>query len=128
MLNKLKVAFMLALLLFSIAGYADGAPESGLSCPNDFINPVSDVNWNNALPIIIGGIESSAIAGKAPRQPRDLKIKAICETCKLFPPFGLGITYWQPDYIAAVQNKDGCITSLAGSDIVLLDMKSLVSH
>src|SRR5690625_7551954 len=115
MLNKLKVAFMLALLLFSIAGYADGAPESGLSCPNDFINPVSDVNWNNALPIIIGGIESSAIAGKAPRQPRELKIKAICETCKLFPPFSLGTTNLQPASIADLQNKPASFSILAES-------------
>ena len=128
MLNKLKVAFMLALLLFSIAGYADGAPESGLSCPNDFINPVSDVNWNNALPIIIGGIDSSAIAGKAPRQPRDLKIKAICETCKLFPPFGLGITYWQPAYVAEVQNKAGCFPSLAGTDVKIPDVAAPVTN
>lgn len=118
-----KLINTLAALFFLLAGaaWADdagGAAEGHpLLCPKDIINPASDVNWNNALPITIGGVNTQHIAGKAPRQPSDFKIKAVCDTCKLLPPIGLGITYWQPSYVAEVQNKAGCFPTLLGAEV-----------
>lgn len=90
---------------------------SGVVCKGTMFNPVS-VNWNNALPITTAGASSGGIVNNP------IKMKAMPPVCfcKVIPPGipvpGVGITYWEPLYVAEVTNMPGCLSSIGGIQIL----------
>lgn len=115
-MRKAAVFFTFLFLVLSAPLQANtSAPAEGgsaLSCPSDFVNPFTDVNWNNAFPIIFGGARAK---GRYPN-PRGMNMPAVCK-CSKDLLFGIGMSYWTPSYVAEVQNKAGCFPTLAGANI-----------
>lgn len=108
----MKIRFYVAaisLLFFTSVGYASSV------CKGDVWLPTT-TNWNNALPIVMGGTSS----GGGLLNPADMKMPPVC-VCKFIGPVpvpGIGITYWEPLYIAEVTNMPGCLSSLGGVKVL----------
>jgi len=81
------------------------------ACRGRFFNPITETDWNNFFPITIMGIR---VGGNS--NPPLMHVPPIC-TCPgvmgVLSP-GVGITFWQPMYIAEVEKTAGCASSLGG--------------
>jgi conjugal transfer pilus assembly protein TraU len=84
-----------------------------MSCSGRFFNPITDPNWDYAFPISVAGIE---IGGSLGGNPPLMDISPIC-VCPGFlgiPAPGIGVTYWNPKYIAEIERSPMCFSSLGG--------------
>lgn len=98
-----KISLVLLLLL---AGNVHAA------CSARLYNPITDTNWEFALPIKIVGV---ALGGGG-QPPAIDSMPPICNCPSRIPPFplvpGLGATYWEPRYMLEVAQEPGCLVSL----------------
>ena len=80
-------------------------------CHGKLFNPISDTNWNDFFPLTIMGVQIGPNG-----DPPTMYVPPICECPGAFgiPSFGIGVTYWQPTYIAEVERNAGCAPSLGG--------------
>lgn len=86
------------------------ATIQGATCQGRIFNPVTDLNWNNSFPVTIGGVRG----GSGPNNPPLHRMPAICQ-CS--PKPGIGITFWEPRFVAEVARTAGCSSTLGGVDI-----------
>lgn len=102
-MNKFKrILISFFILIFTSSNiYAVG-------CYGRVFNPVTDLNWNNGLPVVAGGYQ---LSGSGPNNPGLHSMPAVCQ-CGL--RFGVGITYWEPSYVAEVARSAGCLSTLGG--------------
>lgn len=108
-MKALKVISIAVLSLFS------GMALASAVCKGDVWLPTS-TNWNNAFPITTAGVSS----GGGVNNPSKMYMPAMC-VCKFIGPVpvpGIGITYWEPLYIAEVTNMPGCVSSLGGIKVL----------
>ncbi|GLR63950.1 TraU family protein [Marinospirillum insulare] len=103
--------------VFLVLAFFSGFVLSDGTCRGSVWNPIT-TNWNNALPITTAGVSS----GGGHANPAGMKtMPAIC-FCKIIPPGipipGIGITYWEPMYIAEVTNMPGCLSSMGGISVL----------
>lgn len=108
--NRILISTLTFILLFaSSASWAD-------ACRGQFFNPITDVNWSNALPITIANVP---IGGAD--QPPVVYEPPICICPSHIPPFppvpGVGLTYWEPLYMVEQVNAAGCLPTLGGIEI-----------
>jgi len=103
-MNKLKQLFV-GLLMFV---FVSSNTFATLGCSGRIFNPVTELNWNNGLPIVAGGVKLGA---SGPNNPVLHNMPTICK-CGIIP--GLGITYWEPSYVAEVSRVAGCLSTLGG--------------
>ncbi len=85
-----------------------------VSCKGRLFNPITDVNWYDMFPITIFGI--SLLGGS---QPPIIREPPICFCPSDFfgiPLPGIGITYWEPLYVAEISSAPGCLITLGGID------------
>lgn len=101
------------LLLFSTYIYS--------ACNGRIFNPITDLNWNNAFPITVGGISGTS----GPNNPPLHRMPAIC---KCGPKPGVGVTYWEPRFVAEVARTAGCLSTVGGVDILGPSAKFLSSE
>lgn len=104
-------------------GASGGAGGSGETedkcgmCDGDTFNPISDVNWNNAFPISIAGVEFGG--GK---NPPGLQMQTICNCPSYIYPamqaVGISMTMWEPNYLLEVTTKPGCLHSWGGEQVL----------
>lgn len=99
-----KLIIVLVVLVVSCFHFSDA---NAVGCFGKIFNPVSDLNWNNAFPITIGGIKNK----QGPNSPPLHSMPAICN-CSLTP--GVGVTYWEAKYVAEVARTSGCLSTLGG--------------
>ena len=94
------------------------------ACHGEFFNPISDVDWNNMYPITIMG----ARIGKGTNPPL-MYVSPVCVCPGPFgiPSYGIGITFWEPLFIAEIERTPGCMASLGG-EMVLDDYSTLQSE
>lgn len=94
------------------------------ACHGEFFNPISDVDWNNMYPITILG----ARIGKGTNPPL-MYVSPVCVCPGPFgiPSYGIGITFWEPLFIAEIERTPGCMASLGG-EMVLDDYSTLQSE
>lgn len=85
-------------------------------CRGLLYQPASMTNWDDAFPITIAG--GSTGGGTDPLLMRMMPPVCVCPTIFGFPMVGVGITYWQPSYVAEVQNDPGCLSSLGGIQVL----------
>ena len=89
-----------------------GAADSVIACHGKTFNPLSDPDWNNFFPITIAGIRMGPNSN-----PPLMYEPAVCYCpSDLFGEVlpGIGMTYWQPLYVAEIQKIAGCSSSLGG--------------
>ena len=84
-------------------------------CNGRIYNPITDTNWNNMFPITIAGVQANTGATDQPMH----KEPPVC-LCpgRLFGATipGIGITYWEPVYVAEVAKDGGCLSTVGGID------------
>jgi len=92
-------------------GAAGDATDQG-----GFFDPITDPNWSADLfPISIAGISMGGT------QPPTIHEPTICECPSHFfgyPVPGIGITYWEPAFVAEVTHHPGRLLTLGGDDIL----------
>jgi conjugal transfer pilus assembly protein TraU len=106
-------------LLFFFAFCAQGGSLNA-ACKGTFFNPVSDPNWNNALPIVILG---TPLGGSNSDNPIEMASAPTCMCPSIIlqgnPAPGVMMTYWRPYKIVDVTSVPGCSVSLGG--LVIID-------
>lgn len=118
--------FFLALtLVFSSTLYAetptpdvdeDLTEKKGASCHGRFFNPHRDPNWLNFFPISILGISLGPNSN-----PPAMGMPPICicpSRMAGIPMPGIGITFWQPLYVAEIERSSGCLSTLGGLSLL----------
>lgn len=111
-------ASLLALSLAVGSGTASAQGIAGGPCRGEVFDPVSDPNWNNMFPITIAGAESGS--GKATPKPPLMHMDPVC-TCPGMAGAstpGVGMTYWEPTYLAEVATTPGCMSTLGGKETI----------
>lgn len=104
--------FVLALLLTVLTSSA----AADLSCKGRFFNPITDPNWMNFFPITILGLKLGP--NSDPPLMHEPPI-CICPSRVLgIPMIGIGISFWQPSYIAEIQRSPGCMSSIGGLQLL----------
>ncbi len=95
--------------VISATAFAVGA--SPTICHGKLFNPVSDTNWNDFFPLTIMGVQTGPNGN-----PPMMYVPPICVCPGIFgiPSPGVGVSYWQPTYIAEVERNAGCAPSLGG--------------
>lgn len=93
------------------------AAAGGAACQGDFFNPLSDPNWSQAFwPITIMGAQIGPNSN--PPMMYEPPI-CICPSRLMGIPMpGIGITFWEPLYIAEVERSPGCMSSLGGMSVL----------
>ena len=109
-LTKIKSALIVFFIITSSQSY-------GMSvCTGTMFNPIADVNWNNSLPVTIAG----AAAGTTYPQSPMMQMPSVCTCPSHFfgaPMVGVGMTFWEPVYVAEVERSAGCMSTLGGQKI-----------
>ena len=113
---KLVILFLLSFLFLAEQSYAS-------PCEGRVFNPVTDMNWNNSFPIKVGG--QTLPGGSGPNNPPLHNMPAVCN-CTGLP--GVGITFWEPRFVAEVSRTAGCLNTLGGVDILGSNSKYLSSE
>lgn len=107
--------------LLAALGLSTGAEAL---CSGRFFNPITDPNWDYAFPISIAGVRTGKSMGGDPPM---MRMSPVC-TCPGhlgIPAVGIGITYWNPKYIAEVERDPMCMSSLGGIKLgAMFDMES----
>lgn len=85
------------------------------ACTGEVFNPVTDTNWNNMFPITIAGISDG---GGSDPPLMSIDSMCVCTGAYGFPVPGIGMTYWEPTYVAEVGTQPGCLTTMGGMEIL----------
>lgn len=99
----------------AVAGAAAAESGAGLGCYGQTYNPMSDTDWNNLYPITIMGVKAG------PNTDPILMYEppvCYCPGAFGYPVPGIGVTFWQPLYIAEIERTPGCLSSLGGSSVL----------
>lgn len=111
--------------VFLVLAFFSGVALSGVTCKGSVWNPVT-TNWNNALPITTAGMGPAGTV----QEPPHMQTPPIC-WCKVIPPGvpvpGVGMTYWEPLYVAEVTNMPGCLSTVGGVQVLPSSMASPVA-
>lgn len=109
MLRRTLAVLITAAALFAAPARAQVVQEGNL------FNPLSDPNWlSDFFPITIMGISMGG------SQPPTIEEPPICECpSHLFgyPVPGIGMTYWEPNFVVEVSRQPGDMMTLGGFDI-----------
>lgn len=101
---------MLKKLLYFLL-LATGISNANAACNARFMNPITDINWLNALPIVV----ANAPLGATPQSPLIFE-PAVCMCPSHIPPFpivpGVGSTYWDPTLVVETVHDPGCLLTL----------------
>ena len=110
------------IIAFVILVCTSAVNAAGLSsvCKGRFFNPISDPNWNYALPIVLFG---KAWGGSNSDNPPEMLSPAFCNCPSLYlggtEVPGIFMSYWRPYKVIDVSRVPACSISLGGK--VLLD-------
>jgi len=115
MIKKIFVALLLLAGLSANVAFADGTGGfSGAACIGRLFNPMSDTDWNNLYPITIAGVQTGP--GVNPPLMYEPPV-CVCPGIFGIPSPGIGITFWEPLYVAEIERTAGCLESLGGESI-----------
>lgn len=103
-MNNLKQIFICIFALLFTASNTLAA----MGCNGRVFNPVTDMNWNNGLPIVAGG---QKLSQDGPNNPALHSMPSVCR-CGI--KVGVGVTYWEPTYVAEVSRSAGCLSTMGG--------------
>ena len=103
------VTLFMYLLLDGSAAFAAGSPF----CKGKVYDPVSDTNWNNAFPVTIGGVR---VGGGTNPPLMHVDPICMCPGPNGVDVPGIGMTYWEPTYVAEIARQSGCLSTLGGEE------------
>jgi conjugal transfer pilus assembly protein TraU len=103
-MNKRQFSTFMFTLLFACSN-----TFAAISCNGRVFNPVTDMNWNNGLPVVAGG---QNLGKSGPNNPALHSMPAVC-TCGI--KIGVGVTYWEPSYVAEIARSAGCLSTMGGT-------------
>jgi len=112
---KIAAALLSAALLLAPAR---PAAAIGLVCRGAPLaaTAILRMNWGDFLPIVIGGVPIGGI------NPPIVHEAPICVCPSHIPPFvpvpGIGISFWEPLYLAGTTRDPGCAVSLGGVNLL----------
>jgi conjugal transfer pilus assembly protein TraU len=110
--NKRNIAAVLTACCLLVV-----ATNSYARCGGSFLNPVTDVAWNNIFPVKIAGI-SLGSNSNGMVEPPDPAGSAVC-ICPAPPPIfqriGISIAFWEPARMAEVVSQAWCMPSIGTS-------------
>lgn len=89
--------------------------KTGAACSGKIFNPLSDTDWNNLYPISIVGFRVVKNVGPVTHWEAPV---CTCPGPFGIPSIGVGITYWEPLYIAEIERTPGCLESLGGVSVL----------
>ena len=95
---------------------AQTSPISGsAACQGTIFNPITDTNWNNMFPVTFMGVSTGGGSN-----PPLMSMDPICMCPGPYgvPMPGLGVTYWEPTYLAEVARTPGCMSTLGGVSVL----------
>lgn len=109
-----KTIISVASMLLATLAVANPA-ATPTPCDGKFITPL-DLDWNNMLPATIAG--AYFINGPNVNAPDHFEPPTcVCPGIFGIPSPGVGMTYWEPKYIAEMEWRPGCVPSLGGLKI-----------
>ena len=109
LLSKLLVLLVFA--VSSASSFAEDPTGAANGCNGTFFNPITDTDWNNMFPITIMGAQFGG--GQNPPLMYEPPI-CVCPSIFGIPSPGIGITFWEPLYVAEIERTPGCMSSLGG--------------
>ncbi len=85
-------------------------------CEGEWFDPINDLNWNNSFPITVGGVKTGGNS-----DPPLMSMPAVCScpnpmTGTEVP--GIGMTYWEPNYLVEIAKTPGCSTTMGGVELL----------
>lgn len=86
------------------------------ACEGELYNPITATNWSNLFPMTIMGVK----AGTSYPQSPYMAMPSFCKCPSHFmgaPMIGVGITYWEPMFVAEVERSAGCLSTIGGEKI-----------
>ena len=109
--HRVLRALVVSAVAFLVASVACAAIAPTV-CHGKLFNPITDTNWNDFFPLTIMGMQMGPNGN-----PPEMYVPPICVCPGAFgiPSPGIGVSYWQPTYIAEVERNAGCAPSLGGS-------------
>ncbi|OCX68170.1 hypothetical protein A6M27_17105 [Acidithiobacillus thiooxidans] len=116
--KNLKSLLFSLLMGFSVLlGTMSSASAVGIACHGRFYDPITDTNWLDFLPITIMGLP----LGTGTQDPPLMREPPLC-VCPShimgIPMIGIGITFWEPQYIAEITRDPGCLITLGGINLL----------
>ena len=108
--HRVLRALVVSAAAFLVASVACAAIAPTV-CHGKLFNPITDTNWNDFFPLTIMGMQMGPNGN-----PPEMYVPPICVCPGAFgiPSPGIGVSYWQPTYIAEVERNAGCAPSLGG--------------
>ena len=113
-MSLLKKFLLAAVLCLSTAAHA----VVPAICTGKFFNPITDTDWNNLFPITIAGMPITNGSNSSPPLMRLMPPICVCPSILGIPMVGIGVTWWQPQYISEIERRPGCLSSLGGIQVL----------
>ena len=85
------------------------------TCNGRFINPITDICWDCAFPITIGGAQ--IVGASTPDTPNPGS--PICFCGRPIPRSGVSVGFWEPVRLIDISRGPGCFSNLGGLEINL---------
>lgn len=115
LVKKLLITCVFAALPALASAQAAPPPAEGKACVGKVFNPMTDTDWNYMYPITVMGVKTGP--GFNPPLMYEPPI-CVCPGIFGIPTPGIGITFWEPLYIAEIERTPGCLSSLGGASIL----------
>ena len=106
---------ILIVLGMMIGLLASPSIASAQTCTGRFVYPITDICWDCAFPITIGGAQ--IVGTSTPDTPNPGS--PICFCGKPVPRVGLSVGFWEPIRLVDVSRGPGCFSNLGGLEINL---------
>ena len=111
-MKRLLLSVLTVAALTTGSAYSASPLSSSAACRGEIFNPINDANWNNMFPVTVAGISMGGGSN-----PSLMHMDPIC----LCPgPYGIdmpgiGMTFWEPTFLAEVARTPGCMPPLGGT-------------
>ena len=114
-MKRLLLSVLTVAALTTGSAYSASPLSGSAACRGEIFNPINDANWNNMFPVTVAGISMGGGSN-----PSLMHMDPIC----LCPgPYGIdmpgiGMTFWEPTFLAEVARTPGCMSTLGGTQVL----------
>ena len=103
MIRRISIILGMVIGLLALPSVA-----SAQTCTGRFVNPITDIYWDCAFPITIGGAQ--IVGTSTPDTPNPGS--PICFCGKPVPRVGLSVGFWEPIRLVDVSRGLACFSNL----------------
>lgn len=113
-----RILEVLFLVGIAIAGPAHAQAAIPTNCQGSWINPITDICWDCAFPMTIGGMPvSNFIPSSASQLDNGSTSGQTACLCGSPPRMGLVVSFWEPVRRADITRTPYCMVSLGGVEL-----------